>query len=81
MPVDPSILKSIRDVLLDLFNGGFPGGFIAGAEAHDQNCPVYLLIHKNVLLFYIFLRMFRLYYSPPKSSIFFQKAIDFFMEK
>ena len=79
-PVDPSILKSIRDVLLDLFDGGFPGGFIAGAEAHDQNCPVCLLIHKNILLFYIF-RVCSDYTIAPKKVQFFSRKLLTFSRK
>ena len=73
-------LKSIRDILLDLFDGGFPGGFIAGAEAHDQNCPVCLLIHKNVLLFYIF-RVCSDYTIAPQKVQFFSRKLLTFLRK
>ena len=40
------IAKSIGNILLDLFYGSFPGGFITGSEAHDQDRFICLLIHK-----------------------------------
>ena len=52
--IDPMILKSVSNVLFNLFYSGFSGCFIAGSEAHDQNRFICLLIHKKYSPKYLF---------------------------